>query len=284
MRVLQKRGYDNLYGIDPSDFNLSFLKSCGIKGISSALPGLKGINTKFDVIILSHVLEHVYDLGTVATKLTSLLCDNGILYIEVPDAEKYDTRFFSPYHYFDFEHINHFNSFYISYLFSKEGTRTLSVFDKDTHPYYICGCILTKNTFKTLGKKEEYLSAYLENMYNYLASSHKQNIINRAIMSNIRQRDTKTYLWGAGAYLRAQIKAGLFDGFNLCGIIDKNSSMQGTFIPDSTGKKMIEIFDPSILENEDNKTSTVFVTSVLYREQICCALKEMKHRGDVHCL
>jgi SAM-dependent methyltransferase len=46
------------------------------------------INEKFDLIILSHVMEHVIDdLGDYILKLKSLLTKDGIVFIEVPTAE-----------------------------------------------------------------------------------------------------------------------------------------------------------------------------------------------------
>ena len=41
--------------------------------------------------------------------LKKLLNPNGIIYIEVPDANRYSNYYVVPFYYFDCEHINHFD-------------------------------------------------------------------------------------------------------------------------------------------------------------------------------
>ena len=45
---------------------------------------LSQIEKKFDIVICSHVLEHVSDLSNLVTKLKEQLKSNGIIYAEVP--------------------------------------------------------------------------------------------------------------------------------------------------------------------------------------------------------
>jgi len=64
----------------------------------------------FDVIVLSHVVEHLIDFGDLS-KIENLLSPDGIVYIEVPNAgayEYYSRREFL--YYFDRLHVNHFTS------------------------------------------------------------------------------------------------------------------------------------------------------------------------------
>ncbi len=63
----------------------------------------------FDLIILSHTLEHVVDLTAFASVLEVLATD-GSLYVEVPDASRYADFPRREYlYYFDRLHINHFS-------------------------------------------------------------------------------------------------------------------------------------------------------------------------------
>lgn len=61
---------------------------------------------EYDLIILSHVLEHVLDPQSFIKELP--LKENGLLYIEVPDAARYLTHAQTSHGYINFEHINHF--------------------------------------------------------------------------------------------------------------------------------------------------------------------------------
>ena len=67
------------------DFNKANLP--GIKNIGNDINDLK-VNQKFDVIICSHVLEHVSNLKFIVSKLRSHLNKNGIIYVEVPSEIK----------------------------------------------------------------------------------------------------------------------------------------------------------------------------------------------------
>lgn len=61
------------------------------------------------MILFANTLEHVLDLDGAVKNLSDICEDNGMLYIEVPDAESYANFEQVPYYYFDIEHINHFN-------------------------------------------------------------------------------------------------------------------------------------------------------------------------------
>ncbi|MBK7131017.1 MAG: class I SAM-dependent methyltransferase [Crocinitomicaceae bacterium] len=106
---------------------------------------LHSLSEKFDIITLWHVLEHVYHLERDASKIASLLTDNGRLVIAVPNPESFDAQYYKEfwaaydlpihlYHFkktdiiellgrFDLELIDvlpmKFDSFYVSMLSEK---------------------------------------------------------------------------------------------------------------------------------------------------------------------
>jgi hypothetical protein len=56
------------------------------------------------------VLEHVYDIPAFFTAARRLLAPGGYLYIETPDAARYDDYLYAPFQEFNTEHINHFSA------------------------------------------------------------------------------------------------------------------------------------------------------------------------------
>ena len=89
--------------------------------ILSSQKGLKDFRVnkskKIDLIVLRHVLEHIFDLKSFLNNLKNILATEGSLYIEVPDWTYYDC-------YTDpliFEHLSQFNSQNISRLLEKNG-------------------------------------------------------------------------------------------------------------------------------------------------------------------
>ena len=99
-------------GFDPSPAT----KKAQQKTIDFGIHNLSFINldvcekqVPFDLIILSHVLEHVVSLD-ILSKLQRLLGTNGMLYVEVPDAMQYDISQRKEFlYYLDRLHVNHFS-------------------------------------------------------------------------------------------------------------------------------------------------------------------------------
>lgn len=72
---------------------------------------------KMDVVILRHVLEHIYDIDGFIAHVRKLLKPEGALFVEVPDWSWLD-EFTDP---LMFEHINQFNTNNITQLMARNG-------------------------------------------------------------------------------------------------------------------------------------------------------------------
>lgn len=84
-----KKGFD-CTGIDYSSFGLKmqnpqFLKNTVIGNIYRIVADFAKAGKKYDIILLDNVLEHVMDPLVLLRSAHSLLTDNGILIIEVPN-------------------------------------------------------------------------------------------------------------------------------------------------------------------------------------------------------
>jgi 2-polyprenyl-3-methyl-5-hydroxy-6-metoxy-1,4-benzoquinol methylase len=71
----------NVYGVDYGSEYVEYGKS---KNLNLGIGGIKDVNEKFDVIIYSHVFEHILDLCSELSEIKKRLNENGVLYIEVP--------------------------------------------------------------------------------------------------------------------------------------------------------------------------------------------------------
>lgn len=84
---------------------------------------------KIDVVVLRHVLEHIFDLESFLTYVRSILVDGGSLFIEVPDWTHFDANT-DP---LIFEHLNQFNSAGLIHLLRRTGWQTEAL-EKSIHP------------------------------------------------------------------------------------------------------------------------------------------------------
>ena len=116
LRTLRKQFSQHAYhGTDP---NLNLDK--GMDGVTLS-HDWQGLPKIFDLIVLSHTLEHVVDLEEISA-IKELLVPNGFLYAEVPDASRYGEFPRREYlYYIDRLHINHFTPTSLGYLLESRG-------------------------------------------------------------------------------------------------------------------------------------------------------------------
>lgn len=116
-------GNFTLYGVDVAYGRYSLDERRLLDGkliLESKLSDIP-IGTTFDFIVISHTLEHLLDFQ-VLSELASLLSTNGVLIVEVPNANKYITfPRQTPFYYFDRLHINHFSQNSLSKLLNLYG-------------------------------------------------------------------------------------------------------------------------------------------------------------------
>lgn len=115
----KEEGYD-VMGIDPSSNAAEVSnKLYGVKPIVGFFENYKPIKEeKYDLIILTHILEHLYDPLLSLNKCNELLAANGNLLIEVPaliHPENWSISFFT------FEHVNYFSQVSMNNLLEKAG-------------------------------------------------------------------------------------------------------------------------------------------------------------------
>src|SRR4051812_21928625 len=81
LKELKVLGYNNLVGLDPSSTCVEITKNeVGCDAYQMSLFNIDESLGKFDLVILSHVLEHLLDLTSTIQTLNSLLKEGSLLY------------------------------------------------------------------------------------------------------------------------------------------------------------------------------------------------------------
>ncbi len=116
----------NTTGIEPSEKARNLAKNKGVTIVENYDSFKKN---SFDVITLWHVLEHIPDLNTEIELINSLLNENGILVIAVPNYKSWDAQ-----HYKHFwaaydvpRHLWHFSKTSIEKIFIPKGFHILEI-------------------------------------------------------------------------------------------------------------------------------------------------------------
>jgi len=114
----------NVTAVDFKIRTVKELKNLGINAIEEDIKKLK-FNEKFDLIILSHVIEHLYRPEYLIKKMKKLLSPKGIIYLKTPNSEFLFLNIMTSTSLFDTpRHINIFSPNSLIKLFEKQGFET----------------------------------------------------------------------------------------------------------------------------------------------------------------
>ncbi len=125
LEMFEKHGFD-VHGIEPSKENIQIINKKIKKGKCEIefAENITKQDKKFDVIIMSHVLEHLINHSEVLQNLKKVLSKNGILFLEIPNCENKETLEHSiktqP-------HLHHFTKLSLEKLMNKLGYKIIRI-------------------------------------------------------------------------------------------------------------------------------------------------------------
>ena len=132
---------------------------------------ISNLNKKnFDIITMWHVLEHVYDLDSYMKKIKTILNDEGILVIAVPNHKCFDRKFYGKYWAgWDVPlHLWHFDKKSMQKLSKKYGFSISSI-----HPLYFDSFYVSLLSSKYKNKSYRLTQAFLVGLLSNLLAKFK---------------------------------------------------------------------------------------------------------------
>jgi 2-polyprenyl-3-methyl-5-hydroxy-6-metoxy-1,4-benzoquinol methylase len=124
-------------GVEPSEGARSKATDLLEKPIHSSIEKLEA--SQFDVITLWHVLEHIHDLNEKLLAIKSLLKQDGIIFIAVPNHEAPDAQKYGAYWagYDVPRHLWHFSKDSMKKLLDKTGLELIDIQPMKLDAYYV---------------------------------------------------------------------------------------------------------------------------------------------------
>ena len=169
LNACTKNGFQ-VNGVEPNQNakNLALKKNRDVSIASSVYD----VNQKFDVITMWHVLEHVPNLDKYVTYLISLLNDNGVLVIAVPNYKSYDANYYKAFWaaYDVPRHLWHFSKKSIKQLFDKVNMQVEKILPMKLDSFYVS---LLSEKYKT-GKSNLIKAFYIGLLSNFKAKRSKE--------------------------------------------------------------------------------------------------------------
>lgn len=263
LNIFKKKGYIDLLGIDPSTQCVEFTKKLyNINSIQSTINSLN-LNNKFDLIILSSVVEHIAGLKKAFRKILKFLNHNGILFIEVPDVERFKDYIFSPYQQFSGEHIRYFSKKSIENLLNIFNLSVIK-FEKNTNNI---NSTIDPNMFILVKKdnvsQKNKIKSYID----------KSKVIKSKIDKNLvlkLKNEVKIIVWGVGT------PSHLF----FCN--DKYISKILYFVDSNEKYKNKKMYNLEIkLPKEINENVPIVITSYSHQKEIKNQIKNLNLKNKV---
>lgn len=284
LKYLKNKGYNKLYGMDPSESSVNRLKEAGINGIIGSMyeeiP--KEWHEKFDVVVCTSVFEHLLFPDSALKNLTKLVKNDGIIYLVVPDAEGFCMYLREVPNYFNHEHINYFTTKTLDYLCSRNGLMRLSPDEECRHilmpsspemAVFAVYQFTTKGSDKVIDIPDENGKNSVIEYFRLIEQRQKQN---RRRIEKLIDLDKQIIIWGTGSLSSALLSEIPNLENNVECFIDNDSSKQGTT---HWGK---EIFGPDVLMSYPN--AIVMVCIMINRDSVINQIRGMKLENELFLL
>lgn len=272
---LKKLGYNNLCGLDPSPACVENTKQLyGIEAYAGSIFAPPQDLGDFDVVILSHVLEHIQDLKFSVKLIEQLIKVGGYLCVEVPNASGYVDHVFAPFQDFNTEHINHFYHPHLSNLLIQFGLTNKLIGEKvfDVSPG------MSYPAIYSFWQKQESNSSELviypdkmlkERILLYIESSKKIMTDIDIKLQSVLEDAADVIVWGTGQLAMKLLAETSLAKANIVAFVDGNPINQGSVISGIT------VLSPHQIQLREMR-QPIIVTSILSQEAIYNAIQKMQ--------
>ena len=228
--ALRDQGFSDLTGLDLSDVSARYAREHhGLQVIHGTLGDKPDSVQAYDGVVLSAVLEHVPALNRFLQQLEAWLKPEGLIIVEVPDAENFARSFNAPYQEFSIEHINFFSAPALDNLMRTRGYSRVALRQELCYAGpNLTGPVLTlifRRGASPAAPAREAISetgvrAYLERCRRWTESE------NRVITELVVKR-APVLIWGVGTLCQRLLATTRLRDANIRAFIDSNPHYQG---------------------------------------------------------
>lgn len=275
LKEIKKLGFLKVVGVDPSAACVNYITNqLSIEAHKASLFDMPDSLGKFDLIILSHVMEHILDLKGCINTVSRFLNENGHLYIEVPDAARYVDFITSPFQDFNTEHINHFTKVSLDNLFETSGFKKIkgdfkTIESAPSVPYPALYAFYqkvepsTSFDFAVDNEIEEKTSDYIAKSQMVIDN------INSFLKKNFKKGED-IFVWGTGQLTMKLLAMSELRSLSILNFVDSNPILTNKSIQN------ILVKHPSQLVDVDPQIK-ILITSTIHETPIRRDIKEKYH-------
>ena len=197
------------------------------------------MNETIDIIIHSHLFEHIYEPNAFLKKCYEVLEHDGKMFFGVPNMQYIAENKLALFLGVFFEHTIFLNKENITYLLNKNGFQIIEIIDYKNHStlYYVKKVNIIENI--TIKKISNYNDNFTHTLNEFTLYVNFCNDI-------IKNSDKNIYIFGASYNTQLLLTIGL-DINSITGILDNCKNKQGKYFYGYN----LKIYDPIMVKDND---------------------------------
>ena len=271
LQALRDQGFSSVAGLDPSPRCAAACRDRGFSAYVGTVASAQADLPKFDCIVFSHVLEHVFDIPAFFSAMQRLLVPGGYIYLETPDASCYVDHLSSPFQEFNTEHINHFSARALKNTARRFGFSPVLVEQKilqtSVETYYPAAFGIFRDLGVPAGDSDVIRDTDLPTrIYAYIsASAAMLDKISLHLAAEIQNTET-VILWGAGQLAMKLLALPSLERTNIRAVVDSNPVLRGKTLRGA----------PVVAPSEINGAhEPIVITTLLRADEITAQIRQM---------
>lgn len=245
--------YNKWFIVEPNKNN-SIIFNKNIHFIESLFDTNFSIDTEIDIIIHSHLFEHIYLPNEFLEKCYEILKDDGEMIFGIPNMEYFTEAIATPFLGIFFEHTVFLNKQNVSYLLNNNNFEILEIIDYEKHSTIYHCRKKNKSNIIVNTKITDYYNNFMYSIDVYNTFVNKCNNI-------IKNTNKDVFIFGASYNTQCLLALGI-DNTKIKGILDNCKEKQNKYL---YGYKII-VYGPEVLF--DNTDCIVILKNGYYIDEI----------------
>jgi 2-polyprenyl-3-methyl-5-hydroxy-6-metoxy-1,4-benzoquinol methylase len=228
--ALRDLGFTSVHGVEPSpDAARVARETHGLDVVAGDVGTVRARGDQYSVVSLVAVLEHLVDPAAALRGIVGLLAADGLLYLHVPDAGRFEDDVDAPYQQFSVEHINYFTTASLRNLLASVGLevaaqRTIVVKLSDIAEGPALE-VLCRRTTRHLAVDPDLEGVVA--LRRYIARSAQKEATVLVRISELAEAQSPIYVWGTGTHALHLLATSRLAECNILGFIDSNPHYSG---------------------------------------------------------
>ena len=270
LHALQNAGYSSLLGVDPSPTCAATARRLhGLHILIGTLSEPPQELGRYDLVLLSAVLEHVRDLADALRQVRRALVPDGLLYVEVPDVTRFGVTPDAPFQEFSVEHVNYFSSRSLRNLLASAGfeeaeAQTVTTVQGENTVADVIMAVFRARDGWAGGPIERDVDTESA-LTAYIAESGRMEAGIHAMITRWVESEQEIIVWGVGTHTQRLLAESPLGSARIVAFVDSNPRYQGKHLAG------VPIIPPSALPG---RREPILISSRFYQREIERQIRE----------